>query len=177
MIFHDTAVAGVRLLDLERKEDARGFFAEAFRRDEFVARGLGGEFAQWNLARNRLRGTVRGMHFQLPPHDEAKIVRCSAGAILDVAVDLRPGSATYRRWVGVELSASNGRALYVPEGCAHGYQTLAPDTEVYYLVSKAYAPAHARGVRHDDPAFGIAWPLPVAAISDADRSWALVGPA
>jgi dTDP-4-dehydrorhamnose 3,5-epimerase len=171
VIFRTTEIEGVYVLELERREDARGFFAEAWSQDAFRARGLQAEFAQWNVAWNRAAGTLRGMHFQLPPHEEVKIVRCTFGACYDVALDLRRDSPTFRRWVATELSAANGRAVYVPRGCAHGYQTLAPGTEVAYLTSSRYAPSHARGVRFDDPAFGIRWPLPVACISDADRAW------
>lgn len=171
MIFRETAIEGVYVLELERREDARGFFAEAWSRDAFRARGLEAEFAQWNLAWNRVAGTLRGMHFQLPPHEEAKLVRCTSGACYDVALDLRRDSRTFRRWVAAELDAENRRAVYVPPGCAHGYQTLAPATEVAYLTSRPYAPSHARGVRYDDPAFAIRWPLPVACVSDADRGW------
>ena len=123
---------------------------------------------------SKARGTVRGMHFQQPPDLEAKLVRCTRGAMFDVALDLRPESPTYRQWFGVELTAANGRMLYLPEQCAHGYQTLEDDTEMYYMASAAYAPASARGVRHNDPAFGIKWPLPATIVSEQDLKWPLI---
>ena len=171
VIFTATAVSGAWLIDPERLADDRGFFARTFCADELAARGLDARVAQTSIAWNRERGTVRGMHWQAPPHAEAKLVRCTRGAIHDVIVDLRPDSPSYRRHVAVELSAENRRQLYVPPGCAHGYQTLADDTEVAYQMSEPFAPAAGRGARWDDPAFGIAWPLPVTVISDRDRAY------
>jgi dTDP-4-dehydrorhamnose 3,5-epimerase len=162
---------GAVVIEPERLSDDRGFFARSFCTREFEARGMNPHVAQCNISFNPRRGTVRGMHFQRPPHAEAKLVRCTAGALWDVALDLRPGSPTLGRHFAIELSAENRRMLYLPEGFAHGYQTLADDTEVFYQVSAAYAPDHAGGVRWDDPAFDIAWPLPVTAIADRDRAF------
>lgn len=172
MRFVETEIAGVTVVELERQEDERGFFARVWCREELAAQGLTGELAQCSVSRNPRAGTLRGMHFQRAPHEEAKLVRAMRGAIFDVVVDLRPGSETRGRWLGVELDAESGRGLYVPEGVAHGFQTLADDTDVLYLISAAYAPDAAGGVRWDDPAFGIAWP-PAAerVISERDRSW------
>jgi dTDP-4-dehydrorhamnose 3,5-epimerase len=169
--FSETGVAGAYLIEIERKGDDRGYFARSWCRSELEARGLSARIEQINVGFNRLRGTLRGMHFQVAPHAETKIVRCTRGSVFDVVVDLRPDSPTFRRWTGVELTADNGRMLYIPEGCAHGYQTLEDASEICYLTSKPYAPDAARGVRHDDPAFGVLWPLPVTSISQADRSW------
>ena len=155
MIFTKTRIAGVCVIDLECRADDRGFFARAWCQDEFKAQGLAARVAQVNVSGNKCKGTVRGLHYQLAPHQEAKVVGCTRGAIYDVAVDLRPDSSTYRRWVAVELTAGNRRRLYVPEGCAHGYQTLTDDTELWYLMSQAYSREHSRGVRYDDPAFRV----------------------
>ncbi len=170
MIFRELELTGAFLLELERHEDERGFFARAFCRREFEEHGLDPTVSQANLSYNRDRGTLRGMHYQVVPSQEAKTVRCVAGALHDVIVDLRPGSATYGHHTAVELSADNRASLYVPAGLAHGFQTLAPHTEVYYLMSEAYSPEHARGFRHDDPALGIRWPLPVSVISERDAT-------
>lgn len=174
MRFTPTEVDGATIVDLEPFTDDRGVFARTFDVDEFAAHGLDVGVAQANLSWNSRAGTVRGMHRQLPPHAEGKLVRCTAGAIVDVAVDVRPGSPTYGRHVMVELSADNRRALWVPPYVAHGYQTLMDATEVAYQVSGPYAPGAEQGYRHDDPAFGIAWPLPVSVVSDKDMSWPLV---
>jgi dTDP-4-dehydrorhamnose 3,5-epimerase len=171
MIFTETAVRGAYVLDLERRSDARGFFARAWCSREFEARGLTPRLAQVNVSANVRKGTLRGMHYQRPPHREAKVVSCIRGAIYDVVLDLRRDSPTYQRWAAAELTAESHRMLYIPEGCAHGFQTLTDDAEVLYLMSEFYAPGHSAGVRHDDPAFAIEWPLPVACISDADRAW------
>jgi len=172
MIFRDTEIPGAFVIDLERREDERGFFARAWCADEFAAHGLSTRLVQANLSFNASAGTLRGMHFQHAPHEEAKLVRCTRGALFDAIVDLRSDSAAYKRWIGVELTAENRRALYVPEGCAHGYQTLADGTECFYLVSEAYAPDSEGGVRWDDPAFGIEWP-PAAnrSLSPRDAAW------
>ena len=174
MIFHPTPLAGAFVLDLERREDARGFFARAFCTRELQAHGLALAVAQSNVAFTRRRGTVRGLHYQEPPATETKLVRCTQGAVLDVIVDLRPGSPTRLRHAAVELTAANHRALLVPPLCAHGYQTLTDDAEITYLVSEFYAPAQERGLRHDDPALAIRWPLPVADVSDKDTAWPLL---
>jgi len=156
---------------LARLEDDRGFFARSFCQREFEAQGLNPHLAQCNVSFNRRRGTLRGLHFQAKPHEEAKLVRCTQGAIWDVAVDLREGSPSRRRWYAVELNAENRLALYVPEGFAHGFQTLADDCEVLYQMSEFYYPELARGVRWDDGALGIQWPLPNPILSDRDRSY------
>ncbi|MDQ3823218.1 MAG: dTDP-4-dehydrorhamnose 3,5-epimerase [Actinomycetota bacterium] len=172
MIFRPTTLDGAYLVDLEPREDERGFFARAWAEEEFAAQGLSTEVVQANIAFNRRKGTLRGMHFQRAPHAEVKLVRCTRGALYDVIVDLRPSSPTHARWIGVELTADNRRMLYVPEGFAHGYQTLVDDTEAYYQVSAAYAPGAEGGVRWDDPAFGIEWPDPDPPVmSEKDRTW------
>jgi dTDP-4-dehydrorhamnose 3,5-epimerase len=171
MIFTVTQLDDAWLIDLEPREDERGFFARIWCRQELAAQGLNTEIAQESLSFNRHRGTVRGLHFQRPPHEETKIVRCSRGEIFDVIVDLRPESASYLRWQGFELTAANRKALYVPKGFAHGFQTLADDVEIVYQISEFYAPNSAGGYRYDDAAFGIAWPHPVTVISERDLSW------
>jgi dTDP-4-dehydrorhamnose 3,5-epimerase len=172
VIFTETDLENAFVVDLERREDERGFFARAWCADEFADAGLSTRVVQCNVSFNRHRGTLRGMHYQVPPHAEAKLVRCTRGAIYDVIIDLRPESPTYKRWAGFELSAENGRALYVPEGFAHGYQTLTDDVETFYQVSEFYAPGAERGVRWNDPAFGIEWPLPDDPImSEKDKTW------
>jgi dTDP-4-dehydrorhamnose 3,5-epimerase len=171
MIFTPTELDGAWLIDLDLKGDERGFFARTFCEREFAEQGLQTRFPQHSLSQSATKGTLRGMHFQRPPHAEVKLVACARGAVLDVIIDLRPASATFRRWLGVELSAANRRRLYIPEGFAHGFQTLVDDCEVSYLISAFYEPTAASGVRHDDPAFGVVWPLPVSVISDKDRAW------
>ena len=168
MLFHETALDGVFIIELERREDHRGHFARAFCRQEFDGRGLNPVVAQANVARSTHQGTVRGMHFQYPPHAEAKLVRATRGAILDVAVDLRPESPTYLRHVAVELSAEDQRGLYLPERFAHGYQTLEEGAEVLYLTSVPYAPEFEAGLSPFDPGLGIAWPLPPSEVSAKD---------
>lgn len=171
MIIRECALKGVRLIELEPARDQRGFFARTFCVREFSAAGLETQFVQHSISCTRRPGSIRGMHFQRPPHEEVKLVRCIRGAIHDVLIDLRPGSPTYLRWEAYELTAENRRQLYVPAGVAHGFQTLAPDSEVHYLISAYYAPEAAAGVRYDDPAFAVPWPLPVADVSDKDRNW------
>ena len=171
MRFEATAVEGVVAIELEPRADDRGFFARAWCRREFSEHGLRADFVQENLGLTRAAGTVRGLHFQRPPFEEVKLVRCTAGAIWDVAADLRPTSATYLRWVGIELSAERRNMLYVPEGCAHGYMALTDGAEVRYLTSQFYAPEAVGGVRYDDDALGITWPRPVTLVSEPDRSW------
>lgn len=171
MIFEPTPLPGAFVVLLERVEDSRGFFARSWCRREFLDRGLSGELAQCNVSFNRHKGILRGMHFQSPPHAEAKLVRCTSGALYDVIVDLRPDSPTYTRWFSAELTADNGRMLYIPEGFAHGFQTLRDGTEVFYQMSAPYVAGSGRGVRWDDPTFGIAWPLPDPVMSDRDRTY------
>lgn len=174
MKFDPTPLAGAYVVELARIEDERGFFARSFCREEFVAMGLSPVVAQCNVSWNSRKGTLRGMHFQAKPHEEAKLVRCTRGAIWDVIVDLREDSATRYASHGVHLDAQNRLALYVPEGFAHGFQTLEDDCEVLYQMSEAYQPGLGRGVRWDDPKFGIAWPLPNPILSDRDRAYALL---
>jgi dTDP-4-dehydrorhamnose 3,5-epimerase len=166
--FEETALAGVFIVDLERRVDSRGFFARAFCRREFEERGLVPAVDQVNVGRSTRQGTVRGMHFQYPPHAEAKLIRATRGAILDVGVDLRPESPTFLRHVAVELTADDGRALYLPERFAHGYQTLVDGAEVMYFTSAPYAPASESGLSPLDPRLGIAWALPVTEMSAKD---------
>jgi dTDP-4-dehydrorhamnose 3,5-epimerase len=171
MIFTRTAIAGVCIIDPERLEDDRGFFARVWCRREFEAQGLNPGLVQCSISFNRKQGTLRGMHYQAPPHAEARLVRCTSGAIFDVIVDLRPESKTFRPWFSVELSADNRRMLYIPEGMAHGFLTLRDDTEVFYQMSEYYAAEFTRGVRWNDPAFGIRWPANVAVMSERDRNY------
>jgi dTDP-4-dehydrorhamnose 3,5-epimerase len=172
MRFRELELPGAYLIELERIEDERGFFARTFARSEFAELGLEADVVQANTAFNHRAGTLRGLHFQAAPHEETKLVRCTRGAVYDVIVDLRPGSATYTRWVGVELTAENDAMLYVPRGFAHGYQTLVDDTETSYLMGAAYEASAARGVRWDDPAFGVEWPeTDVRVLNERDRSW------
>ena len=172
MRFVPTKLEGAYVVEPERHEDERGFFARTWSGEEFAERGLVPELSQCSVSRNSKVGTLRGMHFQTAPHEEAKLVRCTAGVIFDVIVDLRPGSPTRADWIGVELAAETGRALYIPKGFAHGFQTLVDGAEVFYMISAPYVPEAASGVRWDDPAFGIEWP-PVEAriINERDRSW------
>src|ERR1044072_7038823 len=158
MTFTETKLAGVFLIQLKRFEDERGFFAPSFSAREFAERGLASVFVETNISYSRTRGTLRGSHYQAAPFGQAKLVRCTRGAVFDVAVDLRPNSPTYRQWIGVELSAENRSMLYLPGDCARGFQTLTDDTEVFYMVSQVYEPASGRGFRWDDPAFKIEWP-------------------
>lgn len=171
MIFVETNLRGAFLIEPDLFEDERGFFARTWSREEFEGRGLDARLAQCALSYNRRGGTLRGMHYQREPHAQAKLVRCTRGAVYDVIVDLRPGSPTFTRWIAAELTASNRRALYVPAGFAHGYQALEDDTEVAYQVTEDYRPEAEAGVRWDDPAFGIRWPLEVSVISARDRSY------
>lgn len=172
MRFVETPISGAVVVELERHHDGRGFFARAWDPDELEGAGLNPQLAQVSISRSTRTGTLRGMHFQRPPHEEAKLVRCIRGAIFDVVLDLRPTSATYLAWHGVRLDEENARALYVPEGCAHGFQTLVEDSDVLYLISHPYAPAASAGVRWDDPAFGIEWPeSPERTIGARDLAW------
>ena len=174
MRFSETRLSGAYIVDLDRFDDHRGSFLRFWCRHEFGARGLALDFVQGNISVNPRRGTLRGMHFQLSPHREVKLMRCARGAILDVIVDIRPDSRTFRQWIGVELRAESYRMLYVPKGFAHGFQTLCDDVEVHYMVSSYYRPDAARGLRYDDPTIGISWPLPVTEISEVDRAWPLL---
>jgi dTDP-4-dehydrorhamnose 3,5-epimerase len=171
MIFTPADLPGAFVVQPEPIEDERGSFARLFTPGEFEARGLNSRIALASVSFNRVKGTLRGMHYQLAPHAETKLVRCGVGAIYDVIVDLRPDSPAFRRWIGVELSAKNRRMLYIPEGFAHGFLTLGDESEVFYQISADYAPHAARGVRYDDPAFGINWPGAIACISERDRTY------
>lgn len=171
MEYTETTLKGAFLVALKKITDSRGYFARAFCKDEFARHGLNTEMVQVNAGFSHLKGTVRGMHYQAAPHAEAKLVRCTRGAVFDVIVDLRRDSPTRGKWFGAELTADNGVMMYLPEGFAHGYQTLIDDSEIYYMTSAPYVAAAAGGVPHDDPAFGIAWPLPVSIISEQDKSW------
>lgn len=171
MIFAETKLPGAFIIDVEKHEDSRGFFARVYCEREFRERELHSDFVQCNISFNRRRGTLRGMHYQAAPLEEAKLVRCTRGAIFDAIVDLRPASSTFRQYFSVVLSAENWRSLYIPEGFAHGFQTLEDDTEVFYQMSQFYAAEHARGVRWNDPAFGIAWPEAERIIIERDQSY------
>jgi dTDP-4-dehydrorhamnose 3,5-epimerase len=171
MIFAAAGLEDAWLIDIEPREDERGFFARTWCRQELTAHGLDTEIAQESISFNRHRGTVRGLHFQRRPHEETKIVRCTRGAIFDVIVDLRRHSPTYLRWQGFELTAENRRAIYVPKGFAHGFQTVIDNAEIAYQISAFYAPEAAAGYRYDDAAFGIAWPIPVTVIGERDLGW------
>lgn len=171
MKFHQTNLRDARLIELQPSRDARGYFARTFCVEEFAAHGLERNFQQHSVSFSAQAGTIRGMHFQLEPHSEVKVVRCLRGAIWDVIIDIRPSSPTYGCWQGFELTDDNGRQLYIPKGFAHGFQTLRENTEVSYLISEPYAPGAAAGIRYDDPAIGLNWPLPVTCISEKDRNW------
>jgi len=171
MQFHPTILRDVWTILLEPARDDRGFFARTFCAEEFAAHGLETNYPQHSISFSVHSGTVRGMHYQREPHSEAKLVRCVKGAIWDVIIDIRPESPTYRQWQGFELSSMNGRQLYIPKGFAHGFQTLSNDVEVNYLISEPYAPDSATGIRYDDPALGINWPLAITEISEKDLNW------
>lgn len=171
MIFRETALAGVVEVCLDAKTDERGFFARSWCQHEFEEHGLNPRIAQCNLSFNLHKGTWRGLHYQDQPSPEAKVVRCTRGAIYDVVVDLRPQSSTFRKWIGLELTAANRRSLYIPEGCAHGFLTLTAESEIFYLMSEFYNPELSRGVRWNDPAFAIVLPAPVEVISERDRTY------
>jgi dTDP-4-dehydrorhamnose 3,5-epimerase len=169
--FNRTRLAGAFVIEPERLEDERGFFARSWCEREARAHGLYPTWVQCNISFNKHQGTLRGMHYQTPPFEEAKLVRCTRGAVYDVIIDLRAESASFKEWLAAELSAENHRLLYVPEGFAHGFFTLSDNTEIFYQMSEFYSPAHARGVRWNDPAFGIEWPGVVRVISDNDRGY------
>ena len=171
MQFQSTDLKDAWLVLLEPARDNRGFFARTFCVDEFAAHGLETSYPQHSISLSSRRGTVRGMHYQREPHSEVKLVRCLKGTIWDVIIDIRKDSPTYRHWQAFELSGSNKRQIYIPKGFAHGFQTLSDDAEVSYLISERHVPEAASGIRHDDPTFEIAWPLPVIAISKKDLQW------
>jgi dTDP-4-dehydrorhamnose 3,5-epimerase len=174
VIFTESPLRGAYLVDMVRMEDERGFFARSFCAEEFATHGLAVCMSQCSVSFNTKTGTLRGLHFQASPHDEEKLVRCTGGAVFDVIVDLRTDSPTHRRWFGVELTAANRRALYVPKGFAHGFMSLTDDTEVYYMISVPYAAGSAQGLRWNDPALGIRWPMEPAVISERDADYALL---
>jgi dTDP-4-dehydrorhamnose 3,5-epimerase len=171
MTFHETELSGVFEIHLEPMGDDRGFFARSWCRKEFESRGLNPKVVQCNISFNLKKGTLRGIHYQAAPHQEAKMVRCTRGAIYDVVVDLRPQQPTFRKWIGVLLTAANRCMLHVPEGCGHGFLTLEDETEVFYQMSEFYHPELARGVRWDGPSFQIVWPDRVEVISERDRTY------
>jgi dTDP-4-dehydrorhamnose 3,5-epimerase len=169
--FIPTTIQGVWLVEPQRADDQRGFFARTWCQREFESRGLRSSFVQCSISFNIKMGTLRGMHYQIAPHSEAKLVRCTRGALYDVVLDLRTESPTFRQWIAAELTADNHRMMYVPEGCAHGFQTLTGRTEVFYQISEFYHPQCAAGVRWDDPAFMITWPFPPTVLSTKDREY------
>jgi len=171
MIFRETKLPGAFVVDLERREDERGFFVLSWSQGAFADRGLDPRLLETNISFNRRQGTLRGMHFQIAPHAQAKLVRCTAGAIYDVIIDLRPESVTFKQWVAIELTAANYLQLYIPEGFAHGFQTLVDNTEVFYQMSTPYVPESARGVRWNDHAFAIDWPPDERIINARDRAY------
>ena len=171
MIFTKTKIQGVFILDPERIEDARGFFACAWHQTEFEKHGIDPRLVQCNVSFNKRKGTLRGLHYQKPPHEETKIVRCTMGAIYDVALDLRSASPTFKQWVGATLSAENRQMLVIPSGCAHGFLTLEDNTEIFYQLSAGYAPTHVAGIRWNDPAFQIRWLGEITMMNDRDRNY------
>jgi dTDP-4-dehydrorhamnose 3,5-epimerase len=172
--FTESPLAGAYIVDVNRLEDERGFFARSFCVEEFRGLGLATEMSQCSVSFNALRGTLRGLHFQAAPHEEEKLVRCTRGAVFDVIVDIRPESPTYRRYFGAELTAENQRALYIPKGFAHGFLSLVDETELYYMISVAHVPGAARGLRWNDPALNINWPFPPRVISNRDAEFPLL---
>ena len=175
IIITDTKLKDTFIIELERHPDERGFFARTFCEREFESHGLNSHFVQCNISFNKRKGTLRGMHFQLPPHAETKLVRCTRGAIYDVVVDLRPQSPTFKEWIAIVLTEEKRNMVYVPEGCAHGFLTLEDESEVFYQMSKFYHAELSRGVRWDDPAFQITWPVAVEVISERDRTYPNIG--
>jgi dTDP-4-dehydrorhamnose 3,5-epimerase len=171
MLFHPTTLRDAWLVELEPIRDRRGFFARTFCVEEFASRSLETNYPQHSISYTARQGSLRGMHYQREPRSEAKVVRCVKGAIWDVIIDIRSDSPTYRKWENFELSSENGHLLYIPQGFAHGFQTLCDDVEVHYLISSPYEPKSACGIRYDDPAFSISWPLPVTEISEKDLHW------
>jgi len=171
MIFKETKLRGAFVVEINPMEDERGFFARSFCAKEFAEHGLNSHIAQCSISYNEKKGTLRGMHYQAPPHEETKLVRCTMGATYDVIIDLRPSSATFKQWIALELTGENRQILYVPEGFAHGFQTLEDSTEVFYQISEFYHPECARGVRWNDPSFGIEWPMLPTLITNKDNSY------
>lgn len=176
MIFAETRLTGAFVIDMDPKTDLRGYVARTFCVHEFQSHGLNPRIVQCNVSFNKRKGTLRGMHWQIPPYAEAKLVRVIRGGVHDVIVDLRPGSPTYLQHIAVELTSVNGRMLYIPEGFAHGFQTLEDNTEVFYQMSEFYTPEYGRGARWNDPAFAILWPLPNPIMSDRDKAWSDFSP-
>lgn len=176
MIFHETKLAGAFIIELERRSDERGFFARSFCAEEFRKHGIQFQPVQANISHSNRKGTLRGMHYQGPPVSETKFIRCIRGAVWDVIIDMRPDSPTYLEHIGVELSADNGRAIYVPDLFAHGNQALTDDAELLYLMGGPYTPGFERGVRYDEPLVGIEWPLPVTVIDQKDQAWPPISP-
>jgi dTDP-4-dehydrorhamnose 3,5-epimerase len=172
MVFTETKLKGAFIIDPEKQEDDRGFFARTYCQSEFARYGLTPHFVQCNISFTAKRGTLRGMHYQIAPYEEAKLVRCTRGAIYDVLLDLRPDSPTFKEWISIELTAENHRLVYIPEGLAHGFQSFTDGTEVFYQMSQCYHPQSARGIRWDDPAFGIGWPVREVILSNRDTSFA-----
>ena len=171
MIFKETKLKGAFVIEPERFCDSRGFFARTFCQREFIQHGLNPRVVQCNVSFNKKKGTLRGMHHQIAPHQEVKLVRCTAGAIYDVIIDLRPNSLTFKKWLAVELTAENRKIVYIPEGFSHGFMTLTDDTEVFYQMSQFYAPESSVGIRWNDPFFGVIWPGEVAVVSDRDKNY------
>jgi dTDP-4-dehydrorhamnose 3,5-epimerase len=171
VIFTEAKLRGVFVIDPERHEDERGYFARTWCRREFAEHGLSTDLAQCSVSFNKRKGTLRGIHYQAVPHEEAKLVRCTRGAVYDVVLDLRPDSPTFTQWIAAELSAANGRMLYIPEGYAHGFQTMTDDTEVFYQIAEFYHAELTRGVRWNDPAFAVRWPFPPVVMSARDQSY------
>lgn len=171
MIFKETKLKGAYSIDLEKREDDRGFFARIWCRDEFSKHGLNTKLVQGNMSYTAKKGTLRGLHYQVSPFQETKVIRCTRGALFDVIIDMRSNSPTFKQWIGVELSASNYRMLYVPEGFAHGFVTLQDDTEATYLVTEFYNKESERGIRYNDPSINIQWPIAIEHISEKDNSW------
>jgi dTDP-4-dehydrorhamnose 3,5-epimerase len=174
MIFTESPLGGAYLVDLSRMEDGRGFFARSFCAEEFAAHGLAARMSQCSVSFNEKKGTLRGLHFQASPHEEEKLVRCTRGAIFDVIVDIRIDSPTHHQWFAAELTEANRRALYIPKGFAHGFISLADDTEVFYMISVPYVPGFAKGLRWNDPVLGIEWPIEPTVISERDAQYALL---
>jgi dTDP-4-dehydrorhamnose 3,5-epimerase len=171
MIITETKLKGAFIIELEKVADVRGFFARSWSRREFTAQGLNGNLSECNVSFNKTKGTLRGMHYQAEPYEQVKLVRCTSGAIHDVIIDLRPESNTFKQWVGIELTAHNHLMIYIPKGFAHGFQTLTDNSEVFYQMSADYVPESGRGVRWDDPAFGIEWPEAERIIIARDKSF------
>ena len=171
MKFTQTKIEGVYIVEIEPKEDERGFFARTWCIDAFKEHNIDHELSQCSVSSNKKKGTLRGMHYQAEPHAESKLVRATKGSVYDVALDLRPSSKTFKQWISVELSAKNHKALFIPKGCAHGFQSLTDETEVLYMISNPYVPGFGRGVRWNDPAFGIRWPIAEPILADRDRDF------